>query len=104
MAAAEQRIRLDLNSPVLFRLQPEELKHVMSALRRLRELDWSGLYRHPGFRWEAIEHPRVGGGGKVYWLRLSQRIRAVGFRDGNFLRLVSLHPDHDSAYERNVTI
>lgn len=104
MAAAEQRIRLDLNSPefqdVFFRLQPEELKQVMSALRRLRELDWNGLYRHPGFRWEAIEHLRVEGGGKVYSLRLSQRIRAVGFRDGDFLRLVSLHPDHDSAYER----
>lgn len=104
MAAANSRIRLDLNSPefqdVFFRLEPDDLKHVVSALRRLRELEWPALYRHTGFRWEAIEHLKIGGGAKVYSLRLSQRIRAVGLRDGNFLRLISLHPDHDSTYDR----
>jgi hypothetical protein len=53
-----------------------------------------------GFRWEALEHLKIGGGAKVYSLRLSQRLRAVGLRDGNFLRLISLHPDHDSTDER----
>jgi hypothetical protein len=93
-----------LNSPefqdVFFRLQADELKQVVASLRRLRELDWNSLYRHTGFRWEAIEHLKAPNGAKVYSLRLSQRIRAVGFRDGDFLRLISLHPDHDSAYER----
>jgi hypothetical protein len=102
--AAENRIRLDLNSPefqdVFFRLETQDLKQVVSALGRLRELDWNGLYRHTGFRWEAIEHLKVGGGAKVYSLRLSQRIRAVAIRDGSFLRLISLHPEHDSTYER----
>lgn len=104
MPASENRLRLDLNSPefqdVFCRLEPDDLKQVVSALRRLRELDWNGLYRHPGFRWEAIEHLKAGGGGKVYSLRLSQRIRAVGVRDGDLLRLISLHPEHDSTYER----
>lgn len=104
MVAAVSRIRLDLNSPelqdVFFRLQADELKHVVASLGRLRELDWSSLYRHTGFRWEAIEHLKAPNGGKVYSLRLGQRIRAVAFRDGEFLRLISLHPDHDSAYER----
>jgi hypothetical protein len=94
--AAEKRIHLDLNSPefqdVFFGLEPDDLKQVVSALRRLREPDWNGLYRHTGFRWEAIEHLKVGGGSKVYSLRWGQRIRAIGFRDGNFLRLISLHP------------
>ena len=105
---ADSRIRLDVNSPafqdVFFGLDIDELKQVVASLRRLRELDWNGLYRHTGFRWEAIEHFKLptlpGGSARVYSLRLSQRIRAVGFRDGNFLRLVSLHPDHDSAYDR----
>ena len=44
--------------------------------------------------------PRAGPGGAVDSIRLSQQIRAIGYRDGDFLRLVSLHPDHDSAYER----
>lgn len=99
--AAGSRVRLDLNSPefqdVFFRLEPDDLKQVVASLRRLRELDWNSLYRHTGFRWEAIAHLRAPNGAKVYSLRLSQRIRTVAFRDGDFLRLISLHPDHDSA-------
>ena len=103
MTGAGSRIRLDLNSPefqdIFFRLQVEDLKQVVASLRRLRESDWNSLYRHTGFRWEAIEHLKAPNGAKVYSLRVSQRIRAIGFRDGEFLRLISLHPDHDSAYE-----
>lgn len=104
MSAARSPVRLDLNSPelqdVFFRLEVAELKQVAASLRRLRELDWNSLYQHAGFRWEAIEHLKAPNGAKVYSLRLSHRIRAVAFRDGDFLRLISLHPDHDSAYER----
>ncbi len=104
MAAAPSRVRLDLNSPefqdVFFRLEVAELKQVVASLCRLRELDWTDLYRHTGFRWEAIEHLRAPNGVKVYSLRLSQKVRGVAYRDGDFLRLISLHPDHDSAYER----
>ena len=103
MAAAPNRVRLDLKSPefqdVLFRLESAELKQVIASLRRLRELDWTTLYRHTGFHWEAIEHLKAPNGAKVYSLRLSQRIRALAFREGDFLRFLSLHPDHDSAYE-----
>lgn len=104
MAAAHNRVLLDLNNPefqdTLFRLEAAELRQVIASLRRLRELDWNNLYRHSGFHWEAIEHLKAPNGSKVYSLRLSQRIRALAFRDGEFLRFVSLHPDHDSAYER----
>lgn len=98
------KVRLDLNSPVFqdvfFRLSVIELKQVVTSLRRLRELEWNTLYRHTGFQWEHISHLQGPGGGKVYSLRLSQKIRAIAYRDGDFLRLISLHPDHDSAYER----
>ena len=104
MAAGASRVRLDLNSPefqdVLFRLESAELRQVVASLRRLRELDWNSLYRHSGFHWEAIEHLQAPNGAKVYSLRLSQRIRTLAYRDGEFLRFISLHPDHDSAYER----
>jgi hypothetical protein len=102
--SARNRVRLDLNSPefqdFLFRLESSDLKQVIASLRRLRELDWNSLYRPGGFHWEAIEHFKAPNAAKVYSLRLSQRIRALAFRDGDFLRLLSLHPDHDSAYER----
>ena len=104
MPAAHSRIRLDLNNPefqqVLFQLETAELKQVVASLRRLRDLEWPGLYRHKGFHWEAIEHLKAPNGGKVYSLRLSQKIRALAFRDGEFLPFVSLHPDHDSVYQR----
>ena len=97
-------MRLDLNSPefqdVFFRLAVAELKQVVASLGRQRGLEWNTLHRHTGYQWELIAHLKGPGGAKVYSLRLSQQIRAIGYRDGEFLRLVSLHPDHDSAYER----
>ncbi len=103
MAAGGSRVRLDLNSPefqdIFFRLEAAELKQVVASLRRLRQLDWNTLYRQPGFRWEAIAHLKAPSGARVHSLRLSQKVRAVAYRDGDFLRLISLHPDHDSAYE-----
>jgi hypothetical protein len=98
VSAALSHIRLDLNNPefqdVLFRLQTTELRQVVASLRRLLELDWNTLYRHTGFHWEAIEHLKAPNGAKVDSLRLSQGIRALAFRDGEFLRFLSLHPDH----------
>ena len=104
MAAGARRLRLDLNSPeflgVFFSLESAELKQVVVSLRRLRDLDWSAIYRHTGFQWEAIKHLEAPNGAGVYSLRLSQKVRALAFREGDLLRFVSLHPDHDSAYRR----
>ncbi len=102
--AAGSHVRLDLNSPefldVFFSLESTDLKQVVASLRRLQGLDWNVLYRHGGFHWQAIEYLKAPNGATVYSLRLSQRIRALAFREGEFLRFVSLHPDHDSAYKR----
>ncbi len=104
MAGGSSRVRLDLNSPefqdVFFRLELRELKQVAASLGRLRQLDWNSVYRHGGFNWEAIRHIHTPNGSTAYSFRLSEKVRAIGFRDGNFLRIISLHPDHDSAYER----
>ena len=104
MAARASRVRLDLNSPefqdVFLRLETVELKQVVASLRRLSELDWAEIYRHTGYQWEAIQHLKAPNGASVYSLRLSQKVRALAFRDGDFLRFVSMHPDHDSAYRR----
>lgn len=104
MAGADSRLRLDLNSPefqdVFLRLELVELKQVVASLRRLVQLDWATVYQHKGFRWEAIAHLKAPNGARVYSIRLSQKVRAIAYRDGDFLRLVSLHTDHDSAYAR----
>ena len=104
MAAGSRRVKLDLNSPefqqVLFRLELSELKQVVGSLRRLRELDGDTVYRQTGFKWEAIRHIRTPNGATAHSLRLSEKIRAIAYRDGNSLRIISLHPDHDTAYGR----
>jgi hypothetical protein len=104
VATGGSRVRLDLNSPefqdVFLRLEQAELRQVVASLRRLRGLEWTALYRHTGFHWEAIGHLRAPNGAAVYSLRLSQKIRAIAYRDGDLLRFVSLHPDHDSVYAR----
>jgi len=104
VAAGSNPVRLDLSSPefqdVFFRLELSELKQVVGALERLRELDGTTLYRHTGFQWEAIRHIHTPSGATAYSLRLSEKIRAIAYRDGAFLRIVSLHPDHDSAFRR----
>ncbi len=102
--AKSQRVRLDLNSPafleVFLRLDAAELARVAQSLARLRSLDWSNVYASKGLHWEAIEHLQAPDGKTtVYSLRLSQKARALAYRDGEFMRFISLHPDHDSAYE-----
>jgi len=98
------RVRLDLNSPefleVFLRLDASDLSQVAASLDRIRKLDWSNVYASKGLHWEAIAHLKAPDGkSKVYSMRLSQKIRALAFRDGEFMRVISLHPDHDSAYE-----
>ena len=98
-----EQVRLDLNNPVfqrqLFALQKSQQLGVLATLRKLADLRWSQVYQDRGLKWELI-HSRSGSGGcRLYSLRISQGFRAVAYRDeGGWLRLLSLHPDHDSAY------
>lgn len=98
-----EQVRLDLNNPVfqrqLFALQKPQQLGVLATLRKLADLRWSQVYQDRGLKWELI-HSRSGSGGRrLYSLRISQEFRAVAYRDeGGWLRLLSLHPDHDSAY------
>ena len=99
-----KRVRLDLNSPafleIFLQLDTAELSRVAQSLARLQRLDWSNVYASKGLNWEAIEHIKAPDGKTtVYSVRLSQKIRALAYREGDFMRFISLHPDHDSAYE-----
>lgn len=104
MPSHANRVRLDLNNEAFqeayFALEVAELKHVSATLRRLRGMNWNVVYMQGGLNWEAVEHVRTPTGAKAYSLRLSRKVRALAYRDGDFLRFLSLHPDHDSAYER----
>jgi len=97
------RVLLDLNNPVFqqewFALEREDALAVLSTLRKIRQLDWDQLYGDKKLRWEAISSRSGPAGKRLYSLRITQRMRAAAYRDGDFLRFLSLHPDHDSAYD-----
>ena len=95
-------MQLDLNNPVfqrqLFALEKEQQWDALRSLRRVSNMTWEQVYRDKGLKWEAISS-RVGPqGGRLYTFRMGRGFRAVAYRDGPWLRVLSLHPDHDSAY------
>ncbi len=96
------RILLDLNN-VFFQkdwlsLEREGALAVLAALRKIKQLEWEQLYRDKGLHWEAILSRKGPGGARIYSVRITQHVRAVAYRDGEFLCFLSIHPDHDSAY------
>ncbi len=99
----EGKLRLDLNSPefqrALFRLDKNAQRMVLNMLRKLFEMTWEQVYRDSGLRWEAILSKSGPSGQRLYSLRVGRGFRALATREGNFLRLLSLHPDHDAAYK-----
>lgn len=101
---AQKLVQIDLNNPefldVLFKLEQAELVQCAKSLEQIRKLAWDVVYKHPGLKWEAIKHIKAPNDSTVYSVRLSQKIRALAYRDGDFMRFLSLHPDHDSAYQK----
>ena len=95
------RVLLDLNNPVFqegwFSLEKEEALAVLATLRKIHGMDWAELYRDRGLRWEAILSRSGPSGQRIYSLRVTRKMRAVAYRDGDFFRFLTLHPDHDSA-------
>jgi len=98
-----QPIRLDLNNPVfqrrLFNLTKNDQRSILNTLRKLAAMTWQEVYSDNGLKWELILSQRGPGDNKLYSFRISRGFRVVAYRDGSWLRLLSLHPDHDSAYQ-----
>ena len=96
-------IRLDLNNPVfqenLLSLQKPERHAALDALNKIRQLTWNQLYRDNGLKWEkVVSFKPPAGVAAIYSLRITQSRRATAFRDGDFIRLLTIAPDHDSTY------
>ena len=95
-------IQLDLNNPEfqanLLSLGKQEALAVLKTLRLLQAMTWHQLQSSKGLRWELIQSRQGPHGERLYSLRVTRCCRALAWRDGPWLRLLSLHPDHDSAY------
>ena len=95
------QVLLDLNNPVfqedLFSLGKEEVGRVFAPC----EAETTYLvevHKDKGLRWELVQSKRGPGGMRLYTIRITDKIRALVFRDDRFMRFLSLHRDHDSAY------
>jgi hypothetical protein len=96
-------IRLDLNDPVfqenLLTLQKPERHAALDTLNKLRRMTWNQVYRNSGLKWEKIMSVKPPTGiDTIYSLRITQARRATAYRDGEFIRFLTIAPDHDSAY------
>lgn len=100
---ADALVRLDLNNPVfqdnLLALEKQGRNAVLDTLNKLRKLTWNQLYRDPGLKWEKIVSVKPPEGIQaIYSLRITQARRATAYRQQDFLRLLTISPDHDGAY------
>jgi hypothetical protein len=107
MASSEAKVRLDLNNPIfqenLLTLQKPERHAALDTLNKIRQLNWNQVYRDQdqGLKWEKITSVKPPAGiDAIYSLRITQARRATAWRDGDFMRLLTIAPDHDSTYGR----
>lgn len=102
--SAHEHVRLDLNNvefqQQLFKLSKEDQRRVLVTLRKLSQMTWDQIYGDRGLKWEAVLSQTGPGGSRLYSLRMGRGFRALAYREKSLLRLLSLHPDHDSAYRK----
>lgn len=96
-------VKLDLNNPEFQRnlldLDKAERSRVLDTLKKLLRLSWDQVYRDPGLKWEKITSVRPPPGIEaLYSLRITQSRRATAIRQGEFMRFLTVQPDHDATY------
>jgi hypothetical protein len=100
---SQEQVRLDLNNPVfqrqLFELSKSEQRNILSTLQRLAKMVWPQVYVDHGLKWEAVLSRKGPSGTRLYSFRIGKGFRGIAYREGLWLRILSLHPDHDSAYK-----
>ena len=102
---ADKPVRLDLNNPVfqenLLTLQKTERHAALETLNKLRQMTWQQVYRDNGLKWEKIVSVKPPMGvDAIYSLRITHSRRCTAYGDGDFMRLLTVASDHDSAYGR----
>lgn len=91
----------------LAKLKLDELDQVEASVNKINQMTWDQIYKTSsrtqkrGLNWEPIAGQMTRSGKTVASIRISRKFRARVCRDGRFMRFISLHPDHDSAYDES---
>lgn len=106
-----KNIEIDLEWPrvqaELQNLESKELDQIESSIEKIKKMTWDQVYKTSsknqkrGLNWEPIDGQKTASGKSIASIRISGKSRARVCRDGNFMRFISLHPDHDSAYDED---
>lgn len=87
-------------------LEIEELRELNRCIDKIEKMTWAQILATAskgagkrGLNWEPIAGQRTSNGVVIASIRVTKKCRARVTRDGVFMRFISLHPDHDSAYE-----
>ena len=97
-------MKLDLNFPDfqkdLFKLEKKELYALIKTLQTLSRMDFDQIRRSSGLNLEKIKTMKTRKGNPIYSLRITRSFRATLTIEGDYLRFISLHTNHDSAYKK----
>lgn len=97
------RVKLDLNNAEfqkqLAGLDKSERNHVRVTCEKLVQLTWNQVYQDHGLKWEKIASVAPPSGVDAFYsLRITRSRRATAYRDGDFIRFLTIERDHDATY------
>ena len=96
-------MKIDLNFPPfqqeLFSLDKTKLSIFVQSVKKINKMDLRQVQQSSGLNLEKIKNIKTPNGKTLYSIRMSKSFRAVICIEDDFIRFISLHPDHDSAYK-----
>ena len=96
-------MKIDLNFPPfqqdLFSLDKTQLTAFVKSVKKINKMDLRQVQQSSGLNLEKIKNLKTLNGKTLYSIRMSKSFRAVICIEDDFIRFISLHPDHDSAYK-----
>lgn len=111
LSTQHELVECDLEFPRLIkeltRLELDELNQVEESINKIQKMTWDQIYKTSsktqkrGLNWEPIDGQITKSGKTIASIRISKKIRARVSRDGKFMRFISIHVDHDSAYDES---
>ena len=96
-------MKIDLNFPPfqqdLFSLDKTQLTAFVKSVKKINKMDLRQVQQSSGLNLEKIKNLKTSNGKTLYSIRMSKSFRAVICIEDDFIRFISLHPDHDTAYK-----
>ena len=106
----QYHVRVDLKYPSfqdqLADLCLSELSEVLNSITKIQSMTWQQIWdtstktkgNKRGLNWEPLDQ-KTSDGKTIASIRITGKHRSRVCRDGDWMRFISLHPDHDSAYK-----